>query len=147
MTPRRRRAFRARPSLVDDTRHRQGGAALVLVLSVALFLALVALTLSFTVTLNGLATRYALDAAVAEGQAEGGLALAVRSLYATPGPDTLPPLPSLLRSLGWSVEIARAPVSTDVVRVNVVAHVGRARRVRSIDAGTGTRSVQVLARE
>lgn len=62
--------------LADRSQPGEAGAALVLVLIVAALLGLAALALAFTVTLDTLATRNAQEAALAESQAEGALALA-----------------------------------------------------------------------
>jgi len=52
----------------------------VLVLGVALLLALAALSLTFTVTLDSLSARHAQQAALAEGQVEGALELAAQAI-------------------------------------------------------------------
>lgn len=65
------------------------GAALVLVLVAASVLALLALSSSFVVALDGLAARSAVQAALAEGQAEGALQLAAREVAAAAAANAL----------------------------------------------------------
>jgi len=126
---------------------RQRGAALVLVLSVALLLGLAALSLTFAVTLDSLSARNAQEAALAEGQAEGGLAIGTRLLYAAPNAATGPAqTQDLLRSLGWSVQFEALPVATGVVQVKVKALAGRAVVFRSATVGAPSPAVRLLAR-
>ncbi len=116
-------------------RGREGGVALVLTLVVVLVLALLALTLAFTTTLDTLVARHAQEQAVAEGRADGALALAAAAV----------PLlsPSTLRSgarLGpWPAAgiDAQAEVVADadgVVWVTARATVGRSEVVRVLAA-------------
>lgn len=132
---------------VPSARRRQRGTALVLVMGVALLLGLAALSLTFTVTLDSLAARNAQEMALAEGQAEGALAIETSLVYASVGAATgATGSKDLLRSLGWSVQIARLPVSADAESVIVRARVGRAVVVRSAALATRSAAVHLLAR-
>lgn len=97
----------------------------MLVLVVALLLALAALSLTFTVTLDGLAARNAQQAALAEGQAEGAVELAAKVVVgsaaaAAPGAPSAPP-----------TELGPWPDAGIPVLVDAVAH---ARGVYELEA-------------
>ena len=115
MKGRGRRPLRRRGGPCEPCgQRRQRGAALVLVLVVALLVGLAALSLTFTVTLDSLAARNAQEAALAEGQAEGAVGLAAKvvvgSTAAAPSAGPSVP-PSVLGP--WPD--AGVPVVVDVV--------------------------------
>lgn len=127
---------------------RRAGAALVLVLVVSLLLGLAAMSLAFTVTLDSLAARNVQEAALAEGQAEGALALAVAAVVAAPPEARV----AGLRLGPWPAEGLSALV--DVVqagggwlRLESRAVVGRSTSTRSVSLRiTSTGVPQVLDR-
>lgn len=129
-------------------RGRERAVALVLTLVVVLVLALLALTLAFITTLDTLVARHAQEQAVAEGRADGALALAAAAVPSLS--------PSTLRSgarLGpWPAAgiDAQADVVADaagVVWVTARATVGHSEVVRVLAAeGLDAGAPRVLLR-
>ena len=104
---------------------RRRGAALVLVLIVTLLLGLIAATLAFTVTLDGLAARNVQQAALAEGMAEGALELAAAwaaEATAHGTADAGIPAPSVLGGIDADVTVTG---QADGLVLTSVATVGR----------------------
>lgn len=111
------------------------GVALVLVLVVGALLGLAALALAFTVTLDTLAGRNFQEAVLAEGLAEGALALAVRAAAATTGD----PPTSAVRFGPWPDQGIGASVDASwdadgTVRFRSRAVVGRSSATRTLVA-------------
>ncbi len=126
---------------------RDAGAALVLVLFVALLIGAVALALTFTVTLDGLAARHAQEDALAEAEAEGTLALGVALVrHQAGGPVDLGAVVGRVRGLGWSATLALVPVGSGAVRLDAVARVGRAAVRRSATIRTDAAMMTLMAR-
>ncbi len=126
---------------------RDAGAALILVLFVALLIGAVALALTFTVTLDALAARHAQEAALAEGEAEGALALGVALVHhQAGGPIDLAAVVSRCRGLGWSATVALVPVGSGAVRLDVAARAGRAAVRRSATLRTDAAVMTLIVR-
>lgn len=112
------------------------GSVLVIVLLAALLLALSAIALTLTVTLDGLAARNVQDAALAEGQAEAALQLAARDLGAGLADGGTIPV-----GLGpWEPAGVRATATVSRTGPNVYtivarATVGRSQVVRTLVVG------------
>ncbi len=110
----------------------------MLVLVVALLLGLAALSLTFTVTLDSLAARNAQEAALAEGQAEGGLELAAKAVVGSTA-STVPAGPS-----SPPQELGPWPdAGVPVVVVGVVAEAGGAFRLEDACADRQRDSVDI----
>lgn len=115
----------------QDALRREVGAALVLVLVGLLVIALLAMSLGLTATLDGLTARNAQDAALAAAQAEGALQLAAASLVgdaAVGGTAVLGPWPGL----GISGTVRVTPLSDAAWRIESSAAVRRSLAVRSV---------------
>jgi len=116
------------------------GAALVLVLVAASVMALLALTSSFVVALDGLAARSAQQAARAEGQAEGALQLAARQVMVEAAAGALSDGP-LGPWPGAGIDaVAVVEVHGSYVSVRARAEVGHAALARSLVLALPVRS-------
>jgi len=132
---------RQRSPGAPSERLRQRGAALVLVLAVALLLGLTALSVTFTVTLDSLAARNAQEAALAEGQAEGAVELGAKAVVGSTA-STAPAGSSVPRQelgpwpdAGVSAAVGVVAEAGGAFRLETRAHIGTStvRRVITVD--------------
>ncbi len=127
---------------------RDAGAALILVLFVALLIGAVALALTFTVTLDALAARHAQEAALAEGEAEGGLQLgaydACRAMSG--GGNRLPATDGPWPGIGITAVVAVNRDTTGTVRLRAKAIAGRAQASALISIATPSSGSPVVIR-
>ena len=138
---RRRDSHAARTELTSGSRTRSGqrGSALLMVLAVAGLLGVAALSLTFTVTLDTLAARNVQAAVLAEGQAEGALALGAMEAADTATGASGGPMPDEASfgpwpELGTSAHADAVWTPDGVVSVRSHAEVGRSSLSRMLTA-------------